>query len=215
MKKQKTEKLFVVLLAITLAFCVSVASVAASLGYFGKATMFRGRVEMLSVVTENPQIVFMTSDAGEPIGEYADVATDAPIDFPVLEKVEYFDGKWVDTVGGRSPIYASSFKICTEYGSAENLRCHLAVNGNIQLAPTVRVGLFFEYATGGKIATVLNGFNDAANTDISVNPYSADIGYVSADQPVKVTACIWVDKIALTEAGIYGDNEMEVSLVIY
>ena len=209
----KTAKLFIILTSIVLVIVIGVVSVMASVGYFGRATLFKGKVEILGVVAENPQIKFISE--GETLGKYANFATEAPVDFPVLDEVEYSNGKWADVVSGRSPIYTGSFRIGAEYGSIDNLRCHLAISGNTQLAPTIRVGLIFEYADGEGILSVLKGFNDTTNTDISVYPYSTDIECISTDRTVKVTACIWVDKTALEDAGIYANKEMEVSLVIY
>lgn len=208
-----TNRLFVILLTVVLALNIGAISVAAQLGYLGKATMFKGKIETLGVVSENPQITFIFED--ESVGKYADFTTEESSDFPILDNVVYIgDGRWWDISADRGATMAHSFNITTEYGEAENLRCHLDVSGNGQLAPCIRVGITLGYPSGECKQAILNGFTDEGE-DISVAPYSIDIGTVSADEPVRVDACIWVDKTALAEAGIYKNSEMEVSLVVY
>lgn len=214
MKKttDKTMRLFLILLAIALVISVGIAHVSAAMGYLGKATLVKGHPEILGVKSENPQITFLAGE--EDLGRVANFAGDTSVDFPILDIADIrFDGEFT-CLSDKQPMLAANFKIATEYGTAENLRCHLDISGNEQLASVMRCGIAIETGPRKKYFTLLHGYASTADVDISSVPYSTSIPPLSTD-PVDVSVYVWVDKTALEEVGVYSNNDMEISLVIY
>ena len=210
----KRIKLFPAVISAVLMISIATMTAAAALGFFGKATLFKGRIAPLGVVTEDTRIRFIK---GEALGRVADLANEE-IEFPALTDVKYDINAGVWLSGEESIPKATptvSFKIASDVGRIENLRCRLDIEGEDQLASTIRVGIVLEYPSGEKKAAILNGFEDVAAVDVSVAPYSMNIGKIDSGEPVSVTAYAWVDKNALSQVGKYADDEFAVSLIIY
>lgn len=210
--KTKTRRAMVTLVAV-LVVAVMAISAAAATAFIGRVGLFKGHIKSLGAVSENQKIAFMTTDRF--IGDDVDIAEEE-VEFPVLKNVEY-DAEVNDWVSGKHSIGTpeSEFKIASVDGEVENLRCYLEITGTQQLADTVRVGLIAEYPNGEIKNAVLHGFKSTADTDISVEPYSFNLGSIAAGEPVKIKTRVWIDYQALAEAGIYGGSDMQISLVIY
>ena len=217
MKKttDKTMRLFLILLAIALAISVGIAHVSASMGYLSKTTVFRGHPEILGVQSDNPNIAIYDGDLR--LGETADFAS-YENELPIIEGGDIrYDRGWINAGDGKNPLEVKTFQIAVENGEVvKNLRLHLDIQGNEQLASTVRCGIVMESTNVvAPHVGVISGFSPSENIDISTYLYSMDIPNIYAGCPLQVTTYLWVDKTALAEAGIYKNSDMEVSLVVY
>lgn len=210
--KTKTRRAMVTLVAV-LVVAIMAISAAAATAFIGRVGLFKGHIKSLGAVSENQKIAFMTTDRF--IGDDVDIAEEE-VEFPVLKNVEY-DAEANDWVSGKYSIGTpeSEFKIASVDGVVENLRCYLEITGTQQLADTVRVGLIAKYPNGETKASVLHGFKSTADTDISVEPYSFDIGSITDGEPVIIKARVWIDHKALKDAGVYGSSDMQIKLVVY
>ncbi len=218
MKKttDKTTGLFIILLAIALVLSVGIAHTSAAMGYLGKATVFRGHPEILGVQSEDPRITFRFEN--ENLDALADFANPNGDEFPILETHSIYprNGSWLSAGDGKDPIGGATFQVDTfNVEVVKNIRCHLLVEGNNQLASSIRCGIVTKDSEGTIRYGLLNGLSGDEGVDISHEPYSVEIPDIYANQPVSITAYLWVDKDALDEAGIYTNSDMEVSLIFY
>lgn len=212
---KKSKKVVTAIVGVVVALSVISFSAAAALGFHAMVTLFKGRVAPLGVVTENYRVRISSEDRS--YGRVADFTNNETTEFPILNNVKYDidNGVWTS---GDKPIETPTaiFKLDSTEGTVENCKLRSKVDGNEMLVPTIRVGVVLEYPSGEKKAAILNGVADTTATtiDLSEVPYSMNIGVISSDEPVTVTACAWVDKNALSQVDTYADD-LTVSLIVY
>lgn len=210
---KKSKKVVTAIVGVVVALSVISFSAAAALGFHAMVTLFKGRVAPLGVVTENYRVRISSEDRS--YGRVADFTNNETTEFPILNNVKYDidNGVWTS---GDKPIETptATFKLDSTEGTVENCRLRLKVEGNEMLVPTIRVGVVLEYPSGEKKATILNGATDTTAIDLSEEPYSMNIGVISSDEPVTVTASAWVDKNTLSQIDTYADD-LTVSLIVY
>ena len=210
---KKRTKVVTAIVGVVVALSVITLSAAAALGFHAMATLFKGRVAPLGVVAEDGRV--RISDVDRSYGRVADFTNNETTEFPILNNVKYDINKGVWTSGDK-PIETptATFKLDSTEGAVENCRFRTKVDGNEMLVPTIRVGVVLEYPSGEKKAAILNGVTDTTAVDLSEMPYSMNIGVISSDEPVTVTACAWVDQKALSQVDTYADD-LTVSLIVY
>ena len=213
----KMKKSTLAILAIVVIASVMAVTAAATAAILGRVTLFEGHIKTMGAVAENQKIAFIKDGEDEFAGDDVDLTRGEEDEFPVIGKVA-FDPETGDWISGSYAIDAPvcRFKVVAVNGNAENIRCRLDVDGGYQLAETVRVGITAEYPSGETKTAILNGFESQSMSeiDISTDEYSFNLGTISGE-PIRLTARVWIDNEALSAAGIYGNSNMRVSLVMY
>ena len=175
--------------------------------------MFRGKPEILGV-SSDPRITLNGGDA------LADLASCDNSEFPILEtysiRPDHDNDCWTNAGDGKDPVKGGTLQIGVKNVEVlKNVRCRLLVEGNDQLATSIRCGIVIKDVSNAEYYYLLNGLAGNEDVDISCRPYSIGLPDIHVGDSLSVTAYIWVDRTALAEAGTYNDNEMEVSLIFY